>query len=87
MTASYDQQVSSVSSIISASANLESQTLILAYGGPDIFFTRLAPSKGFDSLPDNFNHPLLLLVVVGLVSATLILKQMGEKKDIATNWT
>uniref|UniRef100_A0A7S4QGC1 ER membrane protein complex subunit 1 n=1 Tax=Ditylum brightwellii TaxID=49249 RepID=A0A7S4QGC1_9STRA len=86
-TPSYTQTVESVRSIASTAAYVESQSLILAYGGPDIFFTRLAPSKGFDLLPDDFNRSLLALVVIGLLIVMNTVKKMGNKKMVKMGWT
>ena len=40
-TASYSLLVEGVTGISSVRTNLESQSLMLAYGGPDIFFSRI----------------------------------------------
>lgn len=85
-TPSHVYEVSSVQTILSASANVESQSLIIAFGGPDIFFTRLSPSKGFDLLPDDFNRGLLTVVVVGLIVLLCVMQQMNKKKMITTLW-
>lgn len=71
---SYSQLVESVASIVSSQTDLESQTLVLAFGGPDIFFTRTSPSRGFDLLPESFNRPLLSIVVAGLLIVLFVVK-------------
>jgi len=86
-TPSHVYEVSSVQSIASASANVESQSLVLAYGGPDVFFARLAPSKGFDLLPDDFNRGLLSVVLVGLIVLLNVIQRMNKKKMVATIWS
>lgn len=86
MALSHNQTVESVQSIITAPTDVESQTLILAFGGPDIFFTRTSPSKGFDLLPDNFNRVLLSIVVAGLVAALVTLRQLVAKKKVKQGW-
>jgi len=85
-TSSYNNNIERVSSIISTAANLESQTLVLAYGGPDIFFTRFAPSKSFDSLPENFNKLLLLLVMIALFVGLMKAKSMAGRKAVKFGW-
>ena len=84
---SYTNDIVDPSLIISTAANLESQTLILALGGPDIFFTRFAPSKGFDSLPDSFNKLAIVIVVIGLFMVLKALKRMGENKSVKLFWS
>ena len=86
MALSYNQTVESVHSIITAPTDVESQTLILAFGGPDIFFTRTSPSRGFDLLPDNFNRVLLSIVVAALVAALVALRQILSKKVVKQGW-
>jgi hypothetical protein len=85
-TPSHVHEVASVKSIASASANVESQSLVLAFGGPDIFFTRLAPSKGFDLLPDDFNRGMLTVVLVGLIVLLNVIQWMNKKKVVSTIW-
>eukprot|EP00956_Cyclotella_meneghiniana_P020748 scaffold37054_cov72-Cyclotella_meneghiniana.AAC.3 len=86
-TPSHVYEVSNVQSVLSTAANVESQSLLLAFGGPDVFFTRLAPSKGFDLLPDNFNRGLLSVVVMGMATTLLSLKGMNRKKMVQTAWS
>jgi len=83
---SYNETVNA-QAILSTFAGLESQSLVLAYGGADIFFTRMAPSKGFDLLPENFNRILLSVVVVGLLVAVTVVKNMGAKKMVKLAWS
>jgi hypothetical protein len=60
---------------------------VLAYGGADIFFTRMAPSKGFDLLPENFNRILLSIVVVGLLVAVAVVRNMSTNKMVKMAWS
>ncbi|KAL7440344.1 hypothetical protein ACHAXM_007215 [Skeletonema potamos] len=87
LTPSHILEVSSVQSISSASAHVESQSLVLAFGGPDIFFSRVSPSKGFDLLPDDFNRGLLTVVVVGLLVALNVIQRMNKKKMVKEFWS
>jgi len=83
---SYSQRVESATSIASTAANVESQSLVLAHGGPDLFFTRLSPSRGFDLLPDSFNRALLSIVVVGLCLLVGSVKKMSTTKMTRVSW-
>jgi len=85
-TPSHVYEVSSVKSITSTSANVESQSLVLSFGGPDVFFTRLAPSKGFDLLPDDFNRGLLTIVLVALIVLLNIIQRLNGRKIVVTAW-
>ena len=83
---SYNQTVHAPTRILSSPTELESQTLVLTYGGPDVFFTRTSPSKGFDMLPESFNRILLSLLVVGLVSVVFVTKKMSAQKVLKHGW-
>ena len=83
---SYNQTIHSVTTIMSATTDLESQSLILAFGGPDIFFSRVAPSKGFDLLPEDFNRILLSIVVVGILVVLVVVKSVSGKKTVQLGW-
>ena len=85
-TLSYNQTVYSVQSIISAPTDLESQSLVLAIGGADIFFARTSPSRGFDLLPDNFNKVLLSIVVLALVGIMLVMQKLVSTKIRKQGW-
>eukprot|EP00554_Chaetoceros_debilis_P007419 CAMPEP_0194072748 /NCGR_PEP_ID=MMETSP0149-20130528/395_1 /TAXON_ID=122233 /ORGANISM="Chaetoceros debilis, Strain MM31A-1" /LENGTH=1164 /DNA_ID=CAMNT_0038752653 /DNA_START=169 /DNA_END=3663 /DNA_ORIENTATION=+ len=84
---SYSHHVQDASLIISTSANLESQTLVMALGGPDIFFSRFAPSKGFDSLPESFNKLLIVMVLIGLSMVLRTTKRIGENRSVKLFWS
>lgn len=86
MSLSYHQAIESVTGIISAPTDLESQSLVLAYGGPDLFFTRTSPSRGFDLLPDSFSRSLLSVVVAGLLILYLVTERMAKKKIKQHGW-
>ncbi|TMW90388.1 hypothetical protein EJD97_015788 [Solanum chilense] len=78
-------KVEGLRSIIAIPAKLESTTLIFAHG-VDLFFTRLAPSKTYDSLTDDFNYALLLLTIVALVISIFVTWIWSEKKDLQEKW-
>ena len=86
LSPSYNLTIHDVSTFVSASTALESQSLVLAFGGPDIFFARLSPSHGFDLLPESFSRTLLSGVVVALLVIFLVVKQMGETKAVKNFW-
>jgi len=83
---SHNLNIERTTHILTSSVRLESQSLVLAFGGPDLFFTRIAPSKGFDLLPDDFNKPLLGVVVVGLLIVLFCVKKQSEKKILKASW-
>ncbi|KAL8107128.1 uncharacterized protein LOC141671051 [Apium graveolens] len=66
-------------------AKLESTTLIFAYG-VDLFFTRLAPSRTYDSLTEDFSYALLLITIVALVVAIFVTWILSERKELQEKW-
>jgi len=82
----YNKTNEPFTSIVSTSTSLESQSLILGFGGPDIFFTRTSPTKGFDLLPETFNKILVGATTVGIVIALFVVQRMGKKKILKQGW-
>ncbi|KAG8835265.1 hypothetical protein FRC17_004572 [Serendipita sp. 399] len=74
-----------VSKLLTTSTQLESTSLVLAYG-IDLFLTRVAPSGTFDVLSDSFNKIQLVLTVLGLGAAILITKPLVKQKVLNTRW-
>ncbi|XP_074276504.1 uncharacterized protein LOC141600222 [Silene latifolia] len=78
-------KVEGLRGIVSIPAKLESTTLVFSYG-IDLFFTRLAPSKTYDSLTEDFSYALLLLTIVGLVGAIFVTWILSERKELRDKW-
>eukprot|EP00934_Nitzschia_sp_Nitz4_P001093 Nitzschia sp. Nitz4//scaffold46_size129759//126483//129611//NITZ4_003529-RA/size129759-processed-gene-0.175-mRNA-1//-1//CDS//3329552679//1093//frame0 len=78
--------IDGVKSLVSASTALESQALVIAFGGPDLFFARTSPSKGFDLLPDSFSRIFVAIVTVGLVIVLFVTRYMSSKKISKLGW-
>ncbi|XP_076955641.1 uncharacterized protein LOC143630543 [Bidens hawaiensis] len=66
-------------------AKLESTSLVFAYG-VDLFYTRVAPSRTYDSLTEDFNYALLLLTILALVVAIFVTWVLSERKDLQDKW-
>jgi len=82
----YNQTNEPFTSLVSTTTSLESQSLVFGFGGPDIFFTRTSPTKGFDLLPETFNKFLVGATTVGIVVALLVVQRMGKKKTLKQGW-
>jgi outer membrane protein assembly factor BamB len=82
---SYNHTISNLRAIRAVPADLESTSLVLAYG-IDLFFIRVTPSKAFDVLDDQFNYAGLMLTVVILVVAAAICCYIVKKKDLEFAW-
>ena len=77
--------IPNIQTIAAAASGLESSSLVLTVG-LDIFFNRVMPSDGFDVLASDFNHPLLILTLLGLLIATVALRHMTRAKKLAQGW-
>ncbi|KAJ8485685.1 hypothetical protein OPV22_018170 [Ensete ventricosum] len=78
-------QVEGLRGIVTTPAKLESTSLVFSYG-VDLFFTRIAPSRTYDSLTEDFSYALLLLTIVALVAALLVTWALSEKKELREKW-
>ncbi|OAY79607.1 ER membrane protein complex subunit 1 [Ananas comosus] len=78
-------QVEGLRGIVSFPAKLESTTLVFSYG-VDLFYTRLAPSRTYDSLTEDFSYALLLITIVALVAAIFATWILSEKKELRDKW-
>ena len=86
MALSYNRTVESAHSIVSAYTALESQSLVFVFGGPDLFFARTSPSKGFDLLPDDFSQVAVSIVVLGLLVVLFVVSRMASNKQVTQGW-
>lgn len=83
--ATHSLKVEGLRGILTVPAKLESTTLVFAYG-VDLFYTRLAPSRTYDSLTEDFSYALLLLTIVALVAAIFVTWFLSEKKELREKW-
>ncbi|XP_058074294.1 uncharacterized protein LOC131223031 isoform X2 [Magnolia sinica] len=79
-------QVEQLRGIVTIPAKLESTGLVFAYG-VDLFFTRIAPSRTYDSLTEDFSYALLLITIVALIAAIFVTWILSEKKELREKWT
>lgn len=78
-------QVEGLRGIMTIPAKLESTTLAFAYG-VDLFFTRITPSRTYDSLTEDFSYALLLITIVALVIAIFATWVLSERKELQDKW-
>lgn len=84
-TINYNQSIRHVRGIQVAPARLESTCLVLVYG-LDLFYTRVTPSKTFDLLKEDFDHWLIVIVLIGLIVASYITKRLASRKALKLVW-
>jgi hypothetical protein len=87
LSLTYNQTMEAFTRIASTETSLESQSLVLGFGGPDLFFTRTSPTKGFDLLPETFNKALVGLSTVGIVVALMTVQRMGSRRALQQSWS
>ena len=71
--------------MVTVPAMLESSSLMVAVG-LDLFYTRLQPSRGFDMVPDDFPHALLVAMVGGMGVALVVLRAVLQKRALKLKW-
>ncbi|KAG7447298.1 DUF1620-domain-containing protein [Guyanagaster necrorhizus] len=82
---SHTYEVAKIRRIITSPALLESTCLVFVYG-LDMFLSRVAPSKTFDVLDENFNKAQLVFTVLGLAAAIGITKPIVRNKKLREKW-
>ncbi|XP_010254044.1 PREDICTED: ER membrane protein complex subunit 1 isoform X2 [Nelumbo nucifera] len=78
-------KVEGLRGIVTVPAKLESTSLVFAYG-VDLFFTRIAPSRTYDSLTEDFSYALLLITIVALIAAIFVTWILSENKELREKW-
>jgi hypothetical protein len=72
--------------ILSIPSRLESSTMVLTFGRPDVHFNRVLPSADFDLLATDFNYPLLTLLL-GLMGVLVwYLARMTRRRTQKETW-
>lgn len=77
-----------VATMVSVSSRLESSSVVLSFGGEslDMHLNRVLPSQGFDLLSSDFNHGLLVAILLGLATTVMMLRNMLRKKQLNSLW-
>ncbi|EAT44875.1 AAEL003785-PA [Aedes aegypti] len=81
----YNQTIANIKGIHTAPSGLESTCLVFVHG-LDIFVTRVAPSKTFDLLKEDFDYFLITVVLILLTSTSYVVKIFASKKVIKQAW-
>ncbi|XP_074596008.1 ER membrane protein complex subunit 1 [Brevipalpus obovatus] len=81
----YNQSLTEVDKMNVGVSSLESTCLIFITG-LDIYHTRITPSKTFDILKDDFDHLLIIVVLVALVLFSVVSKYLASRKSLNAAW-
>ncbi|XP_043497857.1 ER membrane protein complex subunit 1 isoform X1 [Polistes fuscatus] len=81
----YNQSIFRVLGIHTSPSGLESTCLVFVYG-LDIFYTRVAPSKTFDVLKEDFDYYLIVIVLAALLISSYVTKKLASQKAQKQAW-
>lgn len=81
----YSLSVTGIKTIISNPANLESTSLVAAYG-LDVYLTRRSPSNNFDVLSDSFNKPFLVITMATIFIAVIYTSRKIKESNFKKAW-
>ena len=79
------QTVVGVRGVTASPSGLESTVLVFVHG-LDLYGTRIAPSKGFDLIKDDFEHFMIAGVLVFLVAASFGTRKLAQRKMLNQAW-
>ncbi|KAG8863325.1 hypothetical protein FRB96_008816 [Tulasnella sp. 330] len=83
---SHQNEVANTKQILTAPVQLESTSLVFAYG-LDLFQTRVSPSNKFDQLDEDFNRIQLVLTILGLAVGIAVTKPIVRSKALSLDNT
>ncbi|XP_047343681.1 ER membrane protein complex subunit 1 isoform X1 [Vespa velutina] len=81
----YNQSIFRVLGIHTSPSGLESTCLVFVYG-LDMFYTRVAPSKTFDVLKEDFDYYLIVIVLAALLISSYVTKKLASQKAQKQAW-
>jgi hypothetical protein len=81
----YNQTVSNVKGLHTASTGLESTCLLFAHG-LDLYSTQLTPSKTFDVLAEDFDTFLVVSVLLFLGMTAIVTARLAKRKLLLSQW-
>ncbi|KAL7057175.1 hypothetical protein AAHC03_019459 [Spirometra sp. Aus1] len=82
---SYNKTLERIRQIRTAPSGLESTSLVFAHG-LDIFFTRVAPSKTYDLLRDDFDHWFIAMITAGMLVGSFVASRLAARKELNKAW-
>ena len=71
--------------VVTSPSGLESTVIVMVYG-LDVYGTRLAPSKGFDLIKDDFDYLVISAVIIGLIFASFVTRRLAQLKILNQAW-
>ncbi|KAL4149129.1 hypothetical protein QTP88_003140 [Uroleucon formosanum] len=81
----YNKSLMRVDGIYTTPSSLESTCLVFVYG-LDLFYTRVAPSKTFDVLKEDFDYLVIIIVTTILLISAYVTKNLASQKALKQAW-
>ena len=81
----YKEKVEAIRGVVTSPSGLESTVIVMVYG-LDVYGTRLAPSKGFDLIKDDFDYLVISAVIIGLIFASFVTRRLAQLKILNQAW-
>ncbi|XP_025197839.1 ER membrane protein complex subunit 1 isoform X2 [Melanaphis sacchari] len=81
----YNKSLMRVDGIYTTPSSLESTCLVFVYG-LDLFYTRVAPSKTFDVLKEDFDYLVIIVVTTILLISAYVTKNLASQKALKQAW-
>ncbi|XP_050532938.1 ER membrane protein complex subunit 1 isoform X2 [Daktulosphaira vitifoliae] len=81
----YNKTLMRVNGIYTAPSSLESTCLVFVHG-LDLFYTRVAPSKTFDVLKEDFDYLVIIIVTTVLLISAYVTKNLASQKALKQAW-
>eukprot|EP01084_Bolivina_argentea_P320669 556430_1 len=85
-TLSHQNTLNRINYAISTGSPIESTSVVFAYGNLDLFYTTIKPSKNFDTIPPDFDYPMLALILSGVIIGIIVAKKMAQSKKTKKEW-
>ncbi|CCW59870.1 unnamed protein product [Phytomonas sp. EM1] len=85
MLATHKYRLALPQHVVTAATNLESSSHVLVTG-LDLFYVRYSAGKPFDLLNSDYNKPLLVMLVISLLVASLVARYFVLRKSLSTIW-
>ncbi|KAM9945926.1 hypothetical protein ACTFIT_004206 [Dictyostelium discoideum] len=82
----YNSTVQGLTTITSTGTDLESTSLVFAYGQPDVFCVLITPSLPYDILSDQFNHISLIVTSLTLLILAFVAKNYKNSLLLSKKW-
>lgn len=86
LAVNYFQSIQGFKSLNIALSGLESTCLLFATAEHDFFWTRIQPSGAFDVLKDDFDHFMIVIILIGFFIGTYACKRFAQLKVLNRLW-